>query len=223
MNTEINNPPLCACSRGQKVKVNYWGVTIKRWNRYIAGYNKSMQGKHHSLETKRKLSNANKGKKLSDETCKKMAISGRNKIFTKKHRQNLSLSQTGKKMIEEAKRKISIAFKGRKLSKEHILKRTIAQMKCRADGYCDAWSDSKYKKDCKKNYCKICGVKLQTIIKSNGYTIPNLLLHHKDLDSKNCCPDNLQTLCIGCHTKLHFKLKKEKRHENNSRRKACCA
>lgn len=174
----------------------------------------SFLGQHHSSETKTKLSAINKGKKLSKETCKKMSASGKNKIFTEGHRKNLSIAQTGKTMSEEAKRKISIAFKNKKLSEEHILKRTISQMKCRTDGYCDAWSDKEYKNDCRKSYCEICGIGFRIIKKSDGYTIPNLLLHHKDCNPVNCHPDNLQTLCIGCHTKLHFKLKKGKQNEN---------
>lgn len=169
----------------------------------------NMLKRHHSPETKVKLSAINKGKKFSKETRKKMSISGKNKIFTEKHRKSLSIAQTGKTMTEEAKRKISIAFKGKKLSKEHILKRTIAQMKCRTDGYCDAWSDKEFKKDCKKDRCEICGTKFKIIQKSDGYTIPNLLLHHIDCNPKNCHPDNLQTLCAKCHTKLHFELKRK--------------
>ena len=82
-----------------------------------------MLGKHHSEETKRKISNANKGnknwlgKKHSEETKKKMSES------KKGNKYNL-----GRKFSEEHKRKMSQAHKGHKpscwkngISKNHVI------------------------------------------------------------------------------------------------------
>ena len=61
-------------------------------------------GKHHSEETKKKISEGNKGKKLTEETKKKISInsSSRNAEIKLK----ISLSNTGKKHSEETKKKI---------------------------------------------------------------------------------------------------------------------
>ena len=66
------------------------------------GENNPMYGKHHSDEAKKKLREANKGKKLSEETRKKM-------------------SEAKKNMSEETRRKIAEAHKGRQpmLGKHH--------------------------------------------------------------------------------------------------------
>lgn len=65
--------------------------------KYLKTHNQPMFGKHHSEETKRKISLANKGK-----------------IFSIEHRKNISIVQKGKIMSEEAKRKISISHLGSK-------------------------------------------------------------------------------------------------------------
>ena len=119
---------------------------------------------------------------------------------------------------EETKKKISLANKGKHHKNkgiphtiEHNNKVAIALMKCRIDGYCDAWGDQEYKNDCRKDYCEIYKAKEEkktsiyqrkekTIIK----IISNLLLHHKDFNPENCCLNNLQTLCRSCHNKIHF-------------------
>ena len=88
-----------------------------------------------SEETKQKISIANKGKKISDETRAKMSASQRARPFHHKHtdeaKLKISLGNTGKKrtpeqikrmieahvglvVSEETKRKISIANTGRK-------------------------------------------------------------------------------------------------------------
>lgn len=111
--------------------------------------------------------------------------------------------QKGRKHSQKSKDKMALRATGRKHSEFTKLKISIGHIKCRTDEYCDQWSDLEYKKDCKKDYCKICKVKEKKIRCKNGKIRSNLLLHHKDLNPKNCHPNNLLTLCIGCHTKLH--------------------
>ena len=78
------------------------------------GKTSSMKGKKHTEETKRKMTESQKGnknslgKKLSDETRKRM-------------------SEAKKKISDETKRKLSEAKKGRKLSEEH--KRKLSEAK----------------------------------------------------------------------------------------------
>ena len=75
----------------------------------------------HSEESKRKLSEANKGKKLSEETKKKMseAKKGKNhpmygKKVSDETKRKMSEANKGKKFSEETKRKLSEANKGKK-------------------------------------------------------------------------------------------------------------
>ena len=72
-------------------------------------------GKKLSDETKRKLSYSHKGKKLSDETKKKMSASRKNHPMYKNKDRNdkISNSKKGHKVSEETKRKISEAKKGK--------------------------------------------------------------------------------------------------------------
>ena len=69
------------------------------------------KGKHHSEETKRKMSDAKKN--MSEETKRKMSESAKGKRFSDEHKQKLSESAKGKKHSEETKRKISEAIKAR--------------------------------------------------------------------------------------------------------------
>lgn len=59
-----------------------------------------MLGKHHSEETKKKISDGNRGKYVSDETRKKIS-------------EHNARAQLGKKVSEETKRKISEKMKGK--------------------------------------------------------------------------------------------------------------
>ena len=92
----------------------------------------SQAKKNPSAETRRKLSEARKGKKLSDETRRKMSEARKGEkhyLFGKTHtaetRQKMSEAQKGKKnhlfgktLSDETRRKLSEAQKGKKLSDE---------------------------------------------------------------------------------------------------------
>lgn len=90
----------------------------------------SLRGKHHSEETKRKISEGNKGKKLSaeqinylkkintgrhpsEETRKKMSIAHSKENLTPEIIDKIRKSSTGRRHTEETKRKISEANKGK--------------------------------------------------------------------------------------------------------------
>ena len=87
---------------------------------------KTNKGHPVSDETKRKISEANKGRKrppVSEETRKKLSEANkRRKTFG---------SRKGQKTSEETKKKLSEAHKGKKMSKESMEKRT----KTRRDKY----------------------------------------------------------------------------------------
>lgn len=109
----------------------------------------------------------------------------------------------GRKHSQKSKDKMALRARGRRHSKSTKLKISIGHIKCRADGYCDAWSDQEFKQSYLKNYCEICSIKEIKRQCANGKIYSNLLLHHIDFNPQNCHPDNLQTLCRSCHTKLH--------------------
>jgi hypothetical protein len=76
-----------------------------------------MFGKHHSVESRRKMSEANKGntkmlgKTHSEETKRKMSEAHKGKTHSEEHRRKMSETKKGKTRSEETKRKISEAQK----------------------------------------------------------------------------------------------------------------
>ena len=52
----------------------------KKLSQKKKGENNPMFGKHHSAETRKKMSEANKGKHISEETCKKMSEAHKGKM-----------------------------------------------------------------------------------------------------------------------------------------------
>lgn len=148
-------------SEESKIKISLAHKGLVPWNKNVTGYhifideetkkriresrkNKPgpMKGKHHSDESKIKISYKNKGLKrseeqrtnyskalkgikFSEEHKRKMSESGKNKVFSDSHRKNLSNSLKGekngffgKKHSEESKQKLSIKNKGRKIKDE---------------------------------------------------------------------------------------------------------
>ena len=102
----------------------------------LVGKKHPMYGKKHTEEMKRKMSEINKGKKLSEETRKKMSEFQKGRKPSEETRRRMSKGHIGIRHSEEAKRKMSMARKGklvgedsplygRKLSEEH--KRNISK------------------------------------------------------------------------------------------------
>jgi hypothetical protein len=79
--------------------------------------NTNFLGKNHSEEHKRKMSELNKGKTLSDETRKKLSEAHKN--TSEQTRKRMSEAHKGKILSEEHRRKLSEAHKGKILSKDH--------------------------------------------------------------------------------------------------------
>lgn len=95
---------------------------------------KSRKGYTHSEETKRKISEANKGKvsklrgrKLSEEVKNKISETEKGKVVSEETRQKLSDFNKGKIVSEETKQKISNFHKGRQRSEE--TKKRISEAK----------------------------------------------------------------------------------------------
>jgi group I intron endonuclease len=108
----------------------YW---INSFNTFINGYNLTKGGegnlgmkRHHSKETKIKMSESHKGMIFSEEHKKKISEVQKGKIISEETRKKLSDimkgkkgNHTGIKHSEESKRKMSSAKKGKGLTEEH--------------------------------------------------------------------------------------------------------
>jgi hypothetical protein len=82
------------------------------------GENNPNYGKHRSEETRKKLSDANKGKRLSEETKKKMSDAHKGKHPSEETRKKMSDTKKGKHRSEETRKKISDAQKGKHCSEK---------------------------------------------------------------------------------------------------------
>jgi group I intron endonuclease len=91
------------------------------------GYNLTVGGKSglvgfkHTDKSKRRMSEAQKGKKLSEETKRRMSKAQKNKVVSKEVRRKISEGHRGFKLPEKVKRKISVALKGRFTGKDSPL------------------------------------------------------------------------------------------------------
>lgn len=106
-------------------------ATIDNFNSLVPnGYNVKEGGSNgkHSVETKRKLSELHRGKKLSEEHKKKISEAKKGKKckpFSLEHRKKISEANKNRKPIsEKTRRKLSKAIKGRVCSKETRRKRS---------------------------------------------------------------------------------------------------
>lgn len=93
-----------------------------------------MKNFKHTEETKKKISDAQKGRKISDEHRKNIGLGHIGIRPTTETRAKLSAWQIGRKMSDEAKKKMSDAKKGKvtwnkgkKLSNEHKEKLSLAK------------------------------------------------------------------------------------------------
>lgn len=148
------------------------------------------------------------GKKLSEETKRKISLSnmGKTPMLGKKHSEKTKKKITfaAKNISKETREKMSKSGKGRQFSKEHKRKLSLALIKYNPNyPYCDIWKDKEYIKDLRKDYCE------NVNCKRNYKRLHN---HHIYLDKKRCAPNEIMTLCAGCHTFLHNKLSKRNKN-----------
>ena len=71
-------------------------------------------GKPRTEETRRKISDAHKGKIVSEETRRKISDARKGKVASEETRKKLSRVRKGEKRSEESKRRISESLKGDK-------------------------------------------------------------------------------------------------------------
>lgn len=112
------------------------------WNKGFPSELQPFFGRKHTNESKKKISDAHKGKQRSEETKRKISKKLRNKKDTLETRMKKSLAQMGHpyrggsrskgyKMSEESKQKISMANKGRKHTEETKKKIAISARRIR--------------------------------------------------------------------------------------------
>lgn len=157
---------------------------LPSWNKGLIGVYKA------SKETKRKMSESHKGKKLSEKTKCKMSLSKKGLIFSEEHRKKLSESHKGKKMSLENRIKRSKDncnfWKGGK------------SFELYSDDWTELLKESIRERD--KYICKECGLHQDELIGR----LKKLDVHHIDYNKDNCNQDNLITLCRKCHIKTNF-------------------
>lgn len=186
----------CGCGCGKQVRVST--------NRFIHGH--ANKGKKRSEEIKARISKAHLGNKQSEETKAKISKAHKGKMLSEKHKAKIGKANKGKKMSEWCKAQIFKANKGRKASEEHKAKIAIALMKPRIDGYCHIWGDPEYVNDCRKDVCEECGLTNALSLKLYDRKLDT---HHMN-GKKECAPEDIQTLCVSCHAKLHWKEKRRR-------------
>jgi group I intron endonuclease len=90
---------------------------------HTAGENNPFYGKQHSLETIEKISQANTGKKRTEEQKQKMSIESSSRTYSEETCQKHRDYQTGRKYSDDARAKMSAAKKGKPstafLGKQH--------------------------------------------------------------------------------------------------------
>ena len=184
---------------------------------FIKGHNK---GTKFSLEHIDKLKKSHKGffgHKHTKETKKKIGKKSKGRTYWNKGKQlpdwikkKISEGQKGKKHTAEHRKHLSEALKGRKFSEEH--KNNISKNHHNVSlennpRWCGGKSFEPYTIDWTETLrtsirerdkftCKLCGIK-------QGDRL--LDIHHIDYNKENCNPNNLISLCMGCHRKTNNK------------------
>lgn len=176
----------------------------------MCGENHPMFGKKHTVETKRKMRVAKKGKP-SHMLGKKHSEKTKRKISKSKKGENHHMY--GKKHSEKSKKKMSVSMKGNKNStgKKHSQKSKIKSSATKqgidikdwngfvsCEPYDQNWN-SVFKKLIRKregNICFKCG-------KSRKEEKKELSVHHIDYNKKNSIKENCCALCNSCNIKVN--------------------
>nr|DAG32495.1 MAG TPA: intron associated endonuclease [Caudoviricetes sp.] len=100
------------------------------------GYNLKSGGENNRLseETKRKISDAHKGKTFSDEQRKNISEGHKGGTITDEHKKRISEANKGKKLSDETKMKIGQASLGRNVGRKHTeeeLEKMRKKKKCK--------------------------------------------------------------------------------------------
>lgn len=120
--------------------------TKRKMSESAKGEKHPMYGKHHSEEAKRKMSESAKGRQFSEETRRKLseAKKGKGMQFSEETKRKMSEAKKGKYRSEEIKRKISEANKGRHHSEEtkRKLSKSVVQIDFTTNKIVKVWESS---------------------------------------------------------------------------------
>jgi hypothetical protein len=165
-----------------------------------------MKGKHHTEKSKQLIGSKAKGRKVSEETRKKLSIAGKGRIPT-----NISSGDKHPRWKGGLPKcqVCGIQLRGYK-AKFCTTHKNIGDTNPNWKGglsflpYASQWTET-LKRSIRErdNYiCQICS--------QYGYVV-----HHIDYDKKNCNPNNLITLCNVCHSQTNGKREHWKQYFNN--------
>lgn len=190
-----------------------------------------MKGKHHTEETKRKMSIAHKGiknKPPSEETKKKISLALKGHKVSKEARRKISLANSGvihseeykkrmsliikQTMSEERKKEFSMWQKGKKQSIETINKRVKRGKEHRWwKGGITSLTRKRTNNFLWKRIANKIRLRDSNTCKKCGFIGDNkkLPVHHiiPFRISKDDNPNNLMTVCSLCHFELDNKIK----------------
>ncbi len=161
-------------------------------------------GKVLSEATKKKISESHKGKQISEETRRKMADSCR------KRHQKYPHPLLGKHPSETTRRKISLRGKGRVVTEETRLKisaghkranRVGSKSHCWRGGLSRMPYPFEWSPELKEKILRRDDHQCQSTFCSGNFK--RLNIHHIDYDKNNLSYTNLITLCGKCHAKTN--------------------
>lgn len=165
----------------------------------IIAWNKGIK---NTKETRQKISDKLKGRKLSVEHIMKIQKTRKGYKHSDETKKKLSKSHIGisRKLSDNEKQRLSDLYKGEKCR--------FWQGGKSFEKYSVDWTktlrQSIRERDCYR--CSICGENQGDVAHS---------VHHIDYNKINCNPDNLITLCHSCHTKTNFNREHWKEYFNN--------
>lgn len=164
---------------GQIIAGNQW----KKGHNFFSGSEKGWFKKGHMDFAK------NKGRKHNEEIRKKMSEGRKGLKHSEETKRKMSLAKIGKPKSEETKRKMSKSKKG---EKNYNWRGGIS-----FEPYTLDWTETLRRsiRERDKYTCQLCEEKQGDKAHS---------VHHIDYNKKNCCPENLITLCHHCHMKTSF-------------------
>ncbi len=154
----------------------------------MMGCNNPMKNKHHSKETKQKISKKNKGIKRTEEFKRKIS----------KVTKGTSNPFYGKHHTKKTKEKISQANKGILTGKNNPNWNDGSSFEYYSSDWTNELKESIRKRD---NYeCQNCGMTEEEHLIVWGEV---LHVHHIDYNKKNCKSDNLVSVCLSCNIRAN--------------------